>query len=287
MKKIPVYNIHTISCKTSKIGLLEILPFEEHLINSKNIHFPHRHDFYYLLYITKGKGTHTIDFKTYPLKDHQLFFMSPGQVHQWDIKPNTKGYTLFFSKELYSTSDFKIEYEWSFFHNFFDDAAFSIPKNQQAPITELFSLILKEYSSKKNYQEKITKNLTAALLYKINELLISEKKVSNVHSLDVIRKFDLLIDKHFITEHQIDFYANSLTISPNYLNALCKKSIGKSAKELMNQRLLLEAKRLLTHSTLSINDISDYLNFNSSSYFVRFFKKQEKITPQQFKIQKS
>lgn len=265
---------------------MEILPFEEHLKNSEKIHFPHRHDFYYLLYITNGKGTHTIDFKTYDIKNNQLFFMSPGQVHQWNIKPGTKGYTVFFSKELFNSSHFKIEEEWSFFHNFFDDAAFVVPKEKQVRVVNLFSQLLDEYHSNDRSQANISKNLLSALLYKISDILVSEKKTANPNSLDLIRKFELLIDKHFIEEHQLDYYSDKLAISPNYLNALCKKMLDKSAKQLIIERLMLESKRLLSHSSLNINDISDYLNFASSSYFVRFFKKHESLTPQHFKIHK-
>ena len=286
MKKIPVYTIHTISCKTTKVGLLEILPFEEHLKNAEHIQFPHRHDFYYLLYITSGKGTHTIDFKTYPLENNQLFFMSPGQVHEWNLPLTTKGYTLFFTKELFGSKDFKIENEWSFFHNFFDDAAFVVPKTEQKTIELFFSTILKEYQSNQRNQDKITKSLTAALLYKIDELLQLKKKTGNENNNDIIRRFDLLIDKNFIEEHQLDFYADKLNITPNYLNALCQKNLGKSAKELLSERLLLEAKRLIKNSNLSVNEIADYLNFNTSSYFVRFFSKHEQLTPLQFKTKK-
>lgn len=283
LKKIPVYTIHTISCKTTKVGLLEILSFEEHLKNAEHIVFPHRHDFYYLLYITSGKGTHTIDFKTYPVRNNQLFFMSPGQVHEWNLPLNTKGYTLFFNKELFNSKDFKIENEWSFFHNFFDDAAFVVPKSEQKSLESLFSGILKEYNTNQHNQDKVTKSLTMALLYKIDELLKQRKNISQENNNDIIRRFDLLIDKNFTEEHHLDFYANKLNITPNYLNALCKKILGKSAKELLSERQLLEAKRLIKHSNLSMNEIADYLNFNSPSYFNRFFSKHEKQTPFRFK----
>lgn len=284
LKKIPVYNIQTISCKSSKIGLIEILPFEEHLKNTVNIHFPHRHDFYYLLFITSGKGTHTIDFKTYSVKSNLLFFMSPGQVHQWNIHPNTKGFTLFFDKELFTTQHFNIEKEWPFFQTVFNDDAFLIPKHKQAELNNLFILVLKESLSTSNNQKHIVKNLVSALLYKINDLVSVKTKSTNSHQFELIRRFELMIDKHYTDEHQLDFYANQLAISPNYLNAICKKTIDKSAKQLINERLILEAKRLLTHTSMPINALSDHLNFTSSSYFIRFFKKQEGITPQNFKI---
>lgn len=287
MKKIPVYNIQTISCKSSTHGLFGIYPFEEHLKNIDAIHFPHRHDFYYLLFITSGKGTHTIDFKTYNIKNNQVFFMSPGQVHQWDIKPGAKGYTLFFDKALFHSTNIRIEQEWSFFHNFFDNALLLVPKQKQQQLIDVFELLLKENHIHEKSHEAIIRNLISALLYKINDIMLSEKQLSESKHLNVIRKFELLLDKYFVTEHQLNFYANKLNITPNYLNALCNNTLDKSAKQLVNERLLLEAKRLLWHSNLNINEIADYLNFTSSSYFVRFFKKLENVTPQQFKIKNS
>lgn len=287
MKKIPVYNIQTISCKTSTHGLVGIFPFEEHLKNIDDVYFPHRHDFYYLLFITSGKGTHTIDFKTYNIKNNHLFFMSPGQVHQWNIQPGAKGYTLFFDKALFHSSNFSIEKEWPFFHNFFDDASVVIPKHKQSQVLDFFQLILKENNIHEMNRSLIIKNLIGALLYKINDVLFLEKNNHQFSNFDVIQKFDLLLDKYFTEEHQLSFYAQKLNLSPNYLNALCNKMLNKSAKQLINERLLLESKRLLSHSNLNINQIADYLNFTSSSYFVRFFKKFEKITPQHFKIKNS
>lgn len=287
MKKIPVYNIQTISCKSSTHGLFGIYPFEEHLKNIDAIHFPHRHDFYYLLFITSGKGTHTIDFKTYNIENNQMFFMSPGQAHQWDIEPRAKGYTLFFDKALFHSINFRIEQEWSFFHNFFDNAMLLVPKQKQQQLIEVFELLLKENHIHEKSHEAIIRNLISALLYKINDILFAERKITEPKHFDVIRKFDLLLDKYFTENHLLSFYAEKLNISPNYLNALCHKTLDKSAKQLINERLLLEAKRLLSHSNLNVNEITDYLNFTTSSYFIRFFKKSEGITPQHFKTKNS
>lgn len=264
-----------------------VFPFEEHLKNIDAVHFPHRHDFYYLLFITSGKGTHTIDFKTYTIENNQVFFMSPGQVHQWDIEPRAKGYTLFFDKALFHSVNFRIEQEWSFFHNFFDNAMLLVPKQKQQQLIDVFELLLKENHIHEKSHEAIIRNLISALLYKINDILFAERKITEPKHFDVIRKFDLLLDKHFTENHLLSFYADKLNISPNYLNALCHKMLDKSAKQLINERLLLEAKRLLSHSNLNVNEITDYLNFTTRSYFVRFFKKLEGITPQHFKTENS
>jgi AraC-like DNA-binding protein len=286
LKKVPIYNLQTISCKSSKIGNIEFLRFEDHLKNIDDVNFPHRHDFYYLLYISKGRGSHTIDFKSYPVKPGQLFFMSPGQIHEWDIKPNTKGFTLFFNKDLFLSNTFKIEEQWPFFHSLFYEPVFQLKLKDKIEIENWFELILKEYQLAGKKQDDVVKHLLSSFLYKINSVFNLSDNFLQTGKSDILRKYELLINEYFNKQQHLSFYANKLNISQNYLNALCKNLVGKSAKHLLLNRVLLEAKRLLHHSELNINDISDYLNFKSTSYFIRFFKKAEGKTPLAFKMQK-
>jgi len=74
-----------------------------------------------------------------------------------------------------------------------------------------------------------------------------------------------------------------LYITPNHLNAVCKDMMGVSAGEMIRNRIILEAKRMLTNPQLSINEISLKLNFSDNSYFTKFFKKLENITPEEFR----
>jgi len=283
LKKIPVYNLQTISCKPSKIGNIEFLRFEDHLKNIKNVHFPHRHDFYYILYISSGSGSHTIDFKKYPVKSGRLFFMSPGQIHEWDLKPDAKGYTLFFNKELFLEDALKIEEQWPFFHSLFYNAAFNLKPDNKSEIENWFKWIFKEYLNIGKYQDDIIKNLLSAFLFKLNSILDLPDKLNQNSKGNILRSYELLIDRHFARQQHLAFYAGQLHISPNYLNAVCKNTLAKSAKLLLNERILLEAKRLLRHSDLNVNGISEYLNFTTSSYFIRFFRKMEGCTPLDFK----
>jgi AraC-like DNA-binding protein len=80
-------------------------------------------------------------------------------------------------------------------------------------------------------------------------------------------------------------YAAKMNITPNYLNALCRKKSGKSAGELIRQRILLEAKRLLAHSTMSISEIAFQLGFEDNSYFGRYFRRYTRLTPGEFRQQ--
>lgn len=281
MKKIPVYTLQTISCKPSKIGHIELLRFEDHLKNIAGVHFPHRHDFYYLLYISSGKGTHTIDFKTYAFEAGQLYVMSPGQIHEWNIRSAMKGYVLFFSKETFYSDSMKVEEQWPFFHSHFNEPLYLIQKKQRQQIIQWFEWLLHEYENHSAHHSGIMKHLMCSFLYKLSDL-IQTRPAKPGHE-NIVRQYELLLDTHYHEEHELSFYASQLNITPNYLNSLCKKETGKSSKTLLSERIMLETKRLLLHSTLSVTQISDHLSFQTASYFTRFFKKHEHMTPFEFR----
>jgi AraC-like DNA-binding protein len=99
----------------------------------------------------------------------------------------------------------------------------------------------------------------------------------------LIRNFQKLIEQHYIDVKLPKDYAELLYITPNHLNAVCKDVLGLSAGEVIRNRTLLEAKRLLTNPRLNISEIAFNLNFSDNSYFTKFFKKIEGITPEEFR----
>ena len=109
-----------------------------------------------------------------------------------------------------------------------------------------------------------------------------KKGPSAYHSL-ILRNFRRLIEDHFKTVKLPKDYAGMLYITPNHLNALCKDHMGISAGEVIRNRIILEAKRLLINFDLSVGDIAQELNFPDNSYFVKFFKKYTHTTPEAFR----
>mgnify|MGYP001608602554 CR=1 FL=1 len=78
-------------------------------------------------------------------------------------------------------------------------------------------------------------------------------------------------------------YAELLYITPNHLNALCNDVLGVPAGEVIRNRIILEAKRLLINNDMTVLEIANHLNFADNSYFTKFFKKLEGITPEEFR----
>jgi len=102
MKKIfPVYDIGTLSdFKQEDILISRFAPY---LAIHKNLHLPHKHNFYHLLLFTEGSGSHAIDFVNFAVKPYQVYFMSPGQVHGWSFEGKVDGYVINFSPAFFQS----------------------------------------------------------------------------------------------------------------------------------------------------------------------------------------
>ncbi|MGC4058509.1 MAG: AraC family transcriptional regulator [Chitinophagaceae bacterium] len=103
------------------------------------------------------------------------------------------------------------------------------------------------------------------------------------HNRLLLAQFRKLIELHFAEKRLPKDYAELLYITPNHLNALCKDTVNKAAGELIRDRILLEAKRLLVNADTSVAEIAGGLSFTDNSHFTRFFKKNTGHTPEEFR----
>lgn len=241
---------------------------------------PHRHSFYQIIYIEKGKGTHKIDFVDYQFSDKTIFFISPGQVHDLaHVECNTKGLIINFSEELFQTYLAQPNFidRFPFFHRNGKISTMHLNASH-IKIQQIFSQITSEE------RIDVVRLHLLQLMYECNDLILSESNEDNhVASSQKISLLEDLIEQHYGKEHYPKFYAEKLSITPNYLNAICKKERSKTAGELIRERITLEAKRLLINSKLDVSEISFLLGFEDNSYFTKFFKSQTQQTPKQFR----
>ena len=280
----PVYDI----CKLSDFQQEDLLisRFGAYLQKHRDLYFPHKHTFYHLVLFTKGGGTHAIDFKTFDVTPYQIYFMTPGQVHSWNFKGEVDGYVVHFSSSFFESFLLKNEYldQFPFFSGIIDDAVIQIEPSLQQKIVSLFEDIIAESET----TDRMSLDLIRAILLHIFILLSRTKtrqaeKQALPYNYTLLKNFQKLIEKHFATLKLPRDYAELMYITPNHLNALCNDLLGISAGELIRNRILLEAKRLLINLDLTIAEISYQLNFNDNSYFTKFFKKYAGITPEEFR----
>lgn len=277
--KVPIIDQCTVSNSFYKEAMVEDLG--GYLARNRDLVFPHRHNFYHFLLFTRGAGSHTIDFERFEVTEGQMYFMIPGQIHSWEFEGDIDGYIVNFDKDLFKNILLRPDYlsNFSFLSGLVRDAVFELAHDKLEKVVEILERMRLRISDKEF--------VSISLLY-LFHLLDEHKTVTVVaeasaYNHTLLRNFLNLIELNYKNLRLPKDYASLLYITPNHLNALCKELLGQSAGELIRNRVLLEAKRLLVIRDYSIAEIAYDLNFNDNSYFTKFFKKIEGITPEEFR----
>lgn len=248
-------------------------------INMPLITEAHKHDFFMLLIVQYGSGIHSIDFENYVVTDYSVFFLAPGQAHQWDLSPDTSGYQLLYAPEFLVSGNPDTP--------FFKPKSLPLLKITRSEFQELeneLTRIEKEVKQNLAYSKSIVQNrllIVLSLLKRFYEASYQNNAIEKNSRL--IQSFLTLLEKHYRQHSDVAFYGKSLHVTASYLNAVCKKQSGQTAGEQIRDRILLEAKRMLTLTNADIKEIAYELGFNDTSYFSRFFRKYTHQTPLAFR----
>ncbi|SHN10634.1 AraC family transcriptional regulator [Mucilaginibacter sp. OK098] len=284
LQSTPVYDICTLSdFRQDDILVSRFAPYLNH---HKNLHAAHRHTFYHVVFFTDGAGSHTIDFENFVVKPNQIYFMIPGQVHSWSFEGFTDGYIINFSDSFFQSFLLNASYleKFPFFSGDVNDAVINLPQDLHPQIKNLFEEIIKEWESSPMQTTDLMRVLMLQVFILINRFSAGGvNKGPASYNQTLLKNFQKLIEVHYKNLKLPKDYAGLLYITPNHLNAICKDLLGLQAGELIRNRTMLEAKRMLTNQQLTITEIAFELNFSDNSYFTKFFKKTEGVTPEEFR----
>ncbi|WP_236977327.1 helix-turn-helix domain-containing protein [Membranihabitans maritimus] len=261
--------------KIRKNQNFKISRFKEKIKRTK----PHKHgDYYELIYLNDGEGYHWIETEKFPVSPPEVYFMKPGQMHCWQFTGIPRGFVILFRKEYFDPVAEKSILELL-------QALKVTVRTSLAELDifdEIFNEILSEFEKQEAFSDHIIHGYLRASLAKILQVSSGvENTVESENSL--YTDFLSLLSIRCPELHNVRDYARLLHITPQNLNAVCKKNSVYSASEHIAHQLNLEAKRYILHTDKSINEIADLLYFNDSSYFIKFFKKREGCTPGQFR----
>ena len=284
-RKIPVYDIRNLAKDQyiQKEFLAE--HFGEYLQKHyPHLQLPHRHSFYHLVMFTKGTGTHTIDFSRFKVKPYQIYFMIPGQVHSWHFEKDVDGYVINFSETFFRSFLFDASYleRFNFFNGIAEDSVCLLPLDVHDRVKGIFEELIANNKNGNNIDMQRVLLLQLFLTVESSAKTITKKIIPEQKQI-LLKNFRKLIEQYYKTIRLPKEYADLLYITPNHLNALCQDLLDKTAGEIIRDRIALEAKRLLTNAQMSITEIAYDLNFKDNSYFSRFFRKQEGVTPEEFR----
>lgn len=247
---------------------------------------PHRHDYYTVLIIKQANGIHKIDFESYEIKERQIYFVSPGQVHQIIEKEKSFGYAITFSTDFLVKNSIPLAFisDLNLFRNYGQTPPLNPEKDSFDKIVQFTNEIEKCY-----HGQQPNKLLSIGAYLKL--ILIECSNICSIHNMivdrdnSIVRDFKNAVDIHFRKEHSTTFYAQLFNITPDHLNRSIKAKLGKTVKEYIQARITTEAKRLLYFTDLTNKEISYELGFNEPANFSAFFKKCTTLSPSKFKNQ--
>lgn len=283
MQVIPVRHIRPAIKEPDALGDLVVWNLKDLLSGRDMVQDLHRHSFYFFLIIEHGGGEHVIDFTPYPVVNGSVYLMCPGQVHALKLQADCEGYILQFTDQLHLRNDTaarQILKKAARKNYFLPDAA---ARERLLGVTKA---IHKENREKKDqYQFAIEANLRLLLV----ELLRQTQELADMpdeqisYQAERLEEFKELIADHISSQKQVSWYAQRMHLTTYQLNAITKAVVGKSSSSLINDYILLEAKRFLLATTNQVNQISWHLGYEDVSYFIRFFKKHTGYSPDAFR----
>ncbi len=285
-KGIPTYSLNEFS---NWIG--DNQPYQVEVFDANRhfeVQYPHRHDFFEVLFLTKGSGLHIIDQNQYTIAPPCIFFLSPGQAHSVDLSEDIGGYIFLFTAEFYLLNKHNknrlLELPF-FFSNTHSNKPLVLHKDQDLNfLIALFNRGAEMCKDKRESAATINALLDVVLNY-CNDIFpnTAQNKLENTPGQLLVKRFRQMIEEKYQQNPTIQQYADWLHVSPNHLTQTVKSVIGKTSLDLIKERSIIEIKRLLVHSEFSISEIADQLNYKDQSYFTKFFKKHTGQTPNAFR----
>lgn len=225
----------------------------------------------------------------YLMQKGDMCVILPNNIlHVRKKSPDFNGYIIICASDFLINSEIPSPSRAPIYLFIKDNPCISLSEKEQSELIKMCE-ILKEHDSRVDHpcRYEISKNLGYAIIYEVIGIYKNKKPLSqqSYSRKDILYfEFIQLISKHYKEQRKVEFYAEELCITSRYLSAVCKEITGYTAKEYIDQHIIIIARTLLAATDLTVLQISDELNFSNPSFFTQYFKKQTGITPNKFRI---
>lgn len=247
---------------------------------------PHRHSFLQIIWFKK-EGSHFVDYVEYEHPANSIFFLTSGQVHYFCPKSLNEGFLFHFNDTFFN----KIKEKQT------TRLKYRLWEQMTMPFVCLSSDMVEDfdYLTKKlteeigekrfNYKEQLYHYFQIILL---NIERVRQRTGENITldaHFELAIQFKEAIELYKKDFESVSFFSQLLGVSNKTLTSICKKYFQETPANLIHQYKVLEAKRLLSNTRLSIKEIAFQLGFDQPTYFTKYFKKYTKLTPKEFQKQ--
>ena len=286
VEQLPVYSLDNFSSPERKSQQFQVEVFDAN--RHFAVKYPHRHDFFEVLYLKKGSGFHVIDGNNYEIKPPCVFFMSRGQAHKLELSQDIEGYIFIFTADFYllNRTDQNRLIEFPFFYTIHQDNPPLQLENESDIrfLEDLFRKGIAEIARPEGYSVEMLRSIldliltTCSARYQVSESLMNKGK-----GQILVKRFFHLLEENHRKNLSLNEYAQMIGVTANHLTQTIKQLTGKTSSQIIKDKQLLEIKRLLVHTNLSVSEIAGQLNFDDQSYFTKFFKRETGVTPLQYR----
>jgi AraC family transcriptional activator of pobA len=263
----------------SLLGRRKQLPF--------SLDRPHRVSFYHIFFISRGSGTHIIDFRPYRISKGDLLFVCKNQVHSFLISDDFDGYVVLFTQDFMTRNLIHSDLlSWYRLYNYhLQDPLIPANLSCGAGLGRIIRELFKEYLAPEKFaKEDILRLLLKLLLTKAERLkrtiAVDQKNTRWAYEFDTFRGY---LETHYNKTRNATDYAELMGVSYKHLNFICKHMVGQTAKQCVDSHVILEINRHLSYTDLSTKELTYELGFDEQTNLVKYYKRLSGMTPAQFK----
>lgn len=270
-------------------GAFHVFRYEESLDPRQVRSLPHRHDFFQILWLDEGRGNLRCDLATHTFAGPTLAFFAPGRLHAWNHEIEPRGIMFGFPQSFFNAdADYPgLIGRLPYLHEV-ASPLLALAGADAEDMSRHFAQLLAEAARELPGRDDIVRAFITIILSKTRQHLLARDGARPTAEPTVAalpQRFRIALDQNFPKLLKVSEYAKLLQVSRSHLNEELHRYVGSSASDLIHERLLLEARRLLVYSPLTVAQIAYELQFQDPSYFGRFFRLRAGISPGTYREQ--
>jgi YesN/AraC family two-component response regulator len=235
---------------------------------------PHGHNYYEMVWLTKGRATLYIDMQEYTVGNNMIFYARPNQTHQIKTEGDMEGFVFSFTDSFFKMDEYDFDRagQAAIVQLFADGQTIQMSYEMEEDMKDIVLKMIKEFENQYACRAELLKRYFKIFLICLTRLNENVQTTEQSREAELVKSFTELLDKHFKEKKMVAEYAAQLLVTPNYLNRVVKKITGISAGHHIRQRIVLEAKRMGRYSGAGMKEIAYDLGFLDIAHFSRFFK---------------
>ena len=248
---------------------------------------PHRHNFQELIWIKSGSGEYKLDDKVLNIRPLTFYLIAKGQIHYFTQGVDLDGYVIRFTDDfLLDESGVKDwDYRLTLFNHFAVHQSLTIAKDDLRQFEGLILRMVREQEGDEFGRVTLLRHLLSILLIQLERArrYSADEQPTLSANAAIYQAFLMQLERDFKLHHHVQHYADLQYITPRQLSSIVRRFSGKTAKQQVQDRLMLEARRLLQHTNASVKEVAFSLGFQDPSYFSKVFKQAAGVSPHAYK----